>query len=124
MAASVRSATSAVFVQLRVAAPCASSDCENSRQAWPWHPLRRGRRRDERNTLTDIADVAILSYNAAGCCSPAYDLRAGNNGIQIIRRETGDDGTMVVDNRIETIATAPAVPASTAMPSTRFGPPT
>ena len=28
---------------------------------------------------------------------------AGNNGIQVWRRQTGDDGTIVVDNRIENI---------------------
>jgi uncharacterized secreted repeat protein (TIGR03808 family) len=57
------------------------------------------------NTLTDVADVAILSYNAAGLLVARNTIvGAGNNGIQIIRWETGDDGTMVVDNRIESIA--------------------
>jgi uncharacterized secreted repeat protein (TIGR03808 family) len=57
------------------------------------------------NTLTDIADVAILSYNAAGLLIARNTIiGAGNNGIQIIRWEAGDDGTMVVDNRIESIA--------------------
>jgi uncharacterized secreted repeat protein (TIGR03808 family) len=56
-------------------------------------------------TLTDIADVAILSYNAAGLLLARNTITgAGNNGIQIIRWETGDDGTIVVDNRIENIA--------------------
>jgi uncharacterized secreted repeat protein (TIGR03808 family) len=57
------------------------------------------------NTLTDIADVAILSYNAAGLLLARNTIiGAGNNGIQIIREESGDDGTMVLDNRIENIA--------------------
>jgi uncharacterized secreted repeat protein (TIGR03808 family) len=57
------------------------------------------------NTLTDIADVAILSYNAAGLLIARNTIiGAGNNGIQIIRWEAGDDGTMVIDNRIESIA--------------------
>jgi uncharacterized secreted repeat protein (TIGR03808 family) len=57
------------------------------------------------NTLTDIADVAILSYNAAGLLLARNTIRgAGNNGIQIIREAPGDDGTIVVDNRIENIA--------------------
>ena len=56
------------------------------------------------STLTDIADVAILSYNAAGLIARNTIIGAGNNGIQIIRWEAGDDGTMVVDNRIESIA--------------------
>jgi uncharacterized secreted repeat protein (TIGR03808 family) len=56
-------------------------------------------------TLTDIADVAILSYNAAGLLLARNTIvGAGNNGIQIIRWESGDDGTIVVDNRIENIA--------------------
>ncbi len=57
------------------------------------------------NRLGDIADVAVLSYNAAGLLVARNTIvGAGNNGIQIIRWETGDDGTMVVDNRIESIA--------------------
>jgi uncharacterized secreted repeat protein (TIGR03808 family) len=57
------------------------------------------------NTLTDIADVAILSHNAAGLLIARNTIvGAGNNGIQIFRWEAGDDGTMVVDNRIENIA--------------------
>jgi uncharacterized secreted repeat protein (TIGR03808 family) len=56
-------------------------------------------------TLTDIADVAILSYNAGGLLIARNTIiGAGNNGIQIIRWEAGDDGTMVVDNRIENVA--------------------
>ena len=56
-------------------------------------------------TLTDIADVAILSYDAAGLLLARNTIiGAGNNGIQIIRRESGDDGTIVVDNRIENVA--------------------
>ena len=57
------------------------------------------------NTLTDVADVAILSYNAAGLIVARNTIvGAGNNGIQIIRWEAGDDGTLVIDNRIERIA--------------------
>ncbi|HWF96217.1 MAG TPA: TIGR03808 family TAT-translocated repetitive protein [Xanthobacteraceae bacterium] len=56
-------------------------------------------------TLTDTADVAILSYNAAGLLLARNTIiGAGNNGIQIIRWETGDDGTIVADNRIENVA--------------------
>jgi uncharacterized secreted repeat protein (TIGR03808 family) len=56
-------------------------------------------------TLTDSADVAILSYNAGGLLIARNTIiGAGNNGIQIIRWETGDDGTMVIDNRIEKVA--------------------
>jgi uncharacterized secreted repeat protein (TIGR03808 family) len=56
-------------------------------------------------TLTDIADVAILSTNAAGLLLARNTIiGAGNNGIQIFRDAAGDDGTMVVDNRIENVA--------------------
>jgi uncharacterized secreted repeat protein (TIGR03808 family) len=56
-------------------------------------------------TLSDTADVAILSYDATGLLIARNTIiSAGNNGIQIIRRETGEDGTIVVDNRIENIA--------------------
>jgi uncharacterized secreted repeat protein (TIGR03808 family) len=56
-------------------------------------------------TLTEVADVAILSYNAVGLLIARNTIiGAGNNGIQIIRWEAGDDGTMVVDNRIEKVA--------------------
>ena len=56
-------------------------------------------------TLADTADVAILSYDAAGLLIARNTIMgAGNNGIQIIRRETGEDGTIVVDNRIENVA--------------------
>jgi len=55
--------------------------------------------------LTEIAGVAILSYDAAGLLIARNTIiGAGNNGIQIIRRESGVDGTIVVDNRIESIA--------------------
>ena len=55
--------------------------------------------------LTDIADVAILSYDAAGLMLARNTISgAGNNGIQIIRSATGDDGTIVIDNRIEKVA--------------------
>jgi uncharacterized secreted repeat protein (TIGR03808 family) len=57
------------------------------------------------NTLTDIADVAILSHNAGGLRIAGNTIiGAGNNGIQIFREAVGDDGTMVLDNRIENIA--------------------
>ncbi len=56
-------------------------------------------------TLTDIADAAILSTNAAGLLLARNTIvGAGNNGILIFRDQPGDDGTMVLDNRIENIA--------------------
>jgi uncharacterized secreted repeat protein (TIGR03808 family) len=56
-------------------------------------------------TFTDIADAALLSYDGAGLLIARNTIAgAGNNGIQIIRRESGDDSTIVTDNRIENVA--------------------
>ena len=49
---------------------------------------------------------------------------AGNNGILVWRSAKGDDGTLVIDNRIEDIAARAAAPASTATPSTCSAPTT
>ena len=58
-------------------------------------------------TVAGAADVAILSFDAKGLTIARNTLRAaGNNGIQIIRTIAGDDGTMVVDNRIEDVRNA------------------
>jgi uncharacterized secreted repeat protein (TIGR03808 family) len=57
------------------------------------------------NTLTDVADAAIFSTNATGLLIARNSISgAGNNGILIFREAPGDDGTMVIDNRIENIA--------------------
>lgn len=54
--------------------------------------------------LVDARDTALLSFDARGLLVGRNTiLRAGNNGIQIFRRNPGDDGTLVVDNRLETI---------------------
>ena len=54
--------------------------------------------------LTDSADVAIHSFDARALLIARNTISgAGNNGIQIWRSNPGDDGTIVVDNRIEAI---------------------
>jgi uncharacterized secreted repeat protein (TIGR03808 family) len=56
-------------------------------------------------TLTDAADAAIHVLDAAGLVIARNRIgAAGNNGIQVWRSVGGDDGTIVVDNRIENIA--------------------
>jgi uncharacterized secreted repeat protein (TIGR03808 family) len=56
-------------------------------------------------TLTDTADAAIHVLDGAGLVIARNRIgAAGNNGIQIWRSASGDDGTMVVDNRFENIA--------------------
>jgi uncharacterized secreted repeat protein (TIGR03808 family) len=55
-------------------------------------------------TIADAADVAILSVDARGLTIARNRVRApGNNGIQIVRTVAGEDGTMVLDNRIENV---------------------
>jgi uncharacterized secreted repeat protein (TIGR03808 family) len=55
-------------------------------------------------TLTETADVAIHVLDAQGLVIARNWIDgAGNNGIQVWRSVNGDDGTIVVDNRIENI---------------------
>src|SRR5262249_33164711 len=55
--------------------------------------------------FTNISDVAIHVLDSSGLLIMRNRIdRAGNNGIQVWRSVSGDDGTMVVDNRIENIA--------------------
>jgi uncharacterized secreted repeat protein (TIGR03808 family) len=54
------------------------------------------------NTVIGAADYAIFSNDAAGLRIAGNTVRgAGNNGISVWRSAPGDDGTLVVDNRIE-----------------------
>src|SRR5688572_29754078 len=51
--------------------------------------------------VTDSADVAIHSFDARALTIARNTITgAGNNGIQVWRGKPGDDGTIVVDNRI------------------------
>lgn len=55
------------------------------------------------NTV-DAADIAIFSIDAAGLRIAGNHVRgAGNGGILVWRNAPGDDGTLVIDNRIENI---------------------
>jgi len=55
-------------------------------------------------TVANAADVAIISFDAQGLTIARNTVRAaGNNGIQILRNLAGEDGTMVLDNRIADI---------------------
>jgi len=55
------------------------------------------------NTIS-AADAAIFSLDAAGLKISGNQVRgAGNNGILVWRSTPGDDGTLVVDNRIENV---------------------
>jgi uncharacterized secreted repeat protein (TIGR03808 family) len=56
------------------------------------------------NTIAKAADVAIYSIDARGLIIQNNTVRgAGNGGILVHRSAKGDDGTLVLDNRIEDI---------------------
>jgi uncharacterized secreted repeat protein (TIGR03808 family) len=58
-----------------------------------------------RNTIIGVAGAAIFSLDARGLVIGGNSIRdAGNNGIVVWRSQPGDDGTLVLDNRIEDIA--------------------
>src|SRR5262245_20719806 len=54
--------------------------------------------------VRDAAGTAIFTRDARGLAIVRNVIRAaGNNGIQVWRSEPGDDGTLVIENRIETV---------------------
>jgi uncharacterized secreted repeat protein (TIGR03808 family) len=58
-----------------------------------------------RNTVSGVAGAAIFSLDGRGLVISGNSVRdAGNNGILVWRSQAGDDGTLVIDNRIEDIA--------------------
>jgi uncharacterized secreted repeat protein (TIGR03808 family) len=58
-------------------------------------------------TVTSAIDTAIVSRDARGLSIANNTVRdAGNGGILVMRAVKGDDGTLVLDNRIENIAAA------------------
>ncbi|WP_315719262.1 MULTISPECIES: TIGR03808 family TAT-translocated repetitive protein [unclassified Bradyrhizobium] len=60
------------------------------------------------NILTDIAVTAIVSFDALGLIVSRNTIKGTrDNGIEILRTALGDDGTMVLDNRIEDIKAGP-----------------
>jgi uncharacterized secreted repeat protein (TIGR03808 family) len=60
------------------------------------------------NIFTNIAVTAITSFDAQGLMvSRNTILGTNDNGIEILRTAIGDDGTLVLDNRIEDIKAGP-----------------
>jgi uncharacterized secreted repeat protein (TIGR03808 family) len=56
-------------------------------------------------SFADIADTALHALDCAGLIIARNRIDViGNNGIQVWRSTAGDDGTMVLDNRIDNIA--------------------
>ena len=57
------------------------------------------------NTVSQAATACIMSVDARGLTIAGNVIRnGGNNGILVWRSQAGNDGTMVIDNRIEEIA--------------------
>ena len=60
------------------------------------------------NIITNTSVTAILSFDAQGLLVSRNTISgASNNGIEILRTSIGDDGTLVIDNRIEDIKAGP-----------------
>ncbi len=60
------------------------------------------------NSFTTIASTAIVSFDAQGLVVSQNTIAgARSNGIEILRTAIGDDGTQVIDNRIEDIKAGP-----------------
>ncbi|HKS17910.1 MAG TPA: TIGR03808 family TAT-translocated repetitive protein [Bradyrhizobium sp.] len=60
------------------------------------------------NSFTKIATTAVVSFDALGLIvSRNTILGTNDNGIEILRTAIGDDGTQVLDNRIEDIKAGP-----------------
>src|SRR3954452_12417866 len=60
------------------------------------------------NIISNIAVTAITSFDAQGLMVSRNTIQGTNdNGIEILRNVIGDDGTLVLDNRIEDIKAGP-----------------
>jgi uncharacterized secreted repeat protein (TIGR03808 family) len=60
------------------------------------------------NILSNTATTAVVSFDAQGLIvSRNTILGTNDNGIEILRTAIGDDGTLVLDNRIEDIKAGP-----------------
>jgi uncharacterized secreted repeat protein (TIGR03808 family) len=60
------------------------------------------------NTIRKIKNTGIVSFDAAGLLVAQNVIQdTSDNGIEILRTAIGDDGTLVIDNRIEDIKAGP-----------------
>jgi uncharacterized secreted repeat protein (TIGR03808 family) len=60
------------------------------------------------NAIHDVAATAIVSFDALGLIVAGNTIRkTSDNGIEILRTAIGDDGTLVLDNRIDGIRAGP-----------------
>lgn len=78
------------------------NDCEITRAGGTAILLEQIEGEVARNTITDAANIGIHSFDARGLAISGNTIRrAGNGGIWIWQSEKRDDGTLVVDNRID-----------------------
>jgi uncharacterized secreted repeat protein (TIGR03808 family) len=60
------------------------------------------------NIITNTASTAIVSFDARGLLVSRNTIQGTNdNGVEILRTAIGDDGSQVLDNRIEDIKAGP-----------------
>src|SRR6202012_1107664 len=60
------------------------------------------------NIITGTATTAVVSFDAQGLLVTRNTITGtSDNGIEILRTSIGDDGTQVLDNRIEDIKAGP-----------------
>jgi uncharacterized secreted repeat protein (TIGR03808 family) len=60
------------------------------------------------NIFTNTTSTAVVSFDALGLMVSRNTIQGTNdNGIEILRTAIGDDGTLVLDNRIEDIKAGP-----------------
>ena len=83
-------------------------DCEliNSGGAGIWFEQVSGE--VQGNIFRNLASTALVSFDAQGLLVAQNTISGTrNNGIEILRHQAGDDGTLVIDNRIEDIVAGP-----------------
>jgi uncharacterized secreted repeat protein (TIGR03808 family) len=83
-------------------------DCEliNSGAAGIWFEQVSGE--VQGNVFRNLASTALVSFDAQGLLVAQNTISGTrNNGIEILRHRAGDDGTLVIDNRIEDIVAGP-----------------
>jgi uncharacterized secreted repeat protein (TIGR03808 family) len=83
-------------------------DCEliNSGAAGIWFEQVSGE--VQGNVFRNLASTALVSFDAQGLLVAQNTISGTrNNGIEILRHQAGDDGTLVIDNRIEDIVAGP-----------------
>jgi len=84
------------------------SDCEITRSGGNGIWLEQASGEISGTVLSQSASTAIVSFDAQGLLVARNTISGANaNGIEILRTSIGDDGTQVLDNRVEDIRAGP-----------------